>query len=40
LLRALLPEGYTGTTPTAVHALFLQLWVRFDLADPKTEVQS
>jgi MoxR-like ATPase len=40
LLRALLPEGYTDTTPTAVHALFLQLWVRFDLADPKTEVQS
>ena len=40
LLRALLPEGYTGTTPAAVHALFLQLWVRFDLADPKTEVQA
>ncbi len=40
LLRALLPDSYTNTTPTAVHTLFVQLWERFGLADPQTEVQT
>ena len=40
LLRALLPGGYIGTTPAAVHGLFVQLWERFDLVVPQTEVQS
>jgi MoxR-like ATPase len=31
LLEALLPDGYSGTAPIAVHGLFVTLWQRFDL---------
>lgn len=31
LLQSLLPDGYKGTDPDAVHAVFVDLWQRFDL---------